>query len=309
MKYIIENALTNIYGEEQRNSYLIEGSKVMYNANHFSQYNHMRINTDRFVLTPGYAMVDFSILSISHFSSFKERMKHLQSIGCTTLITAFNVFLEHEFRTELKKAKHALINSSIDYLLGAKIPLSKLTPTMVRMCCKHKVPLIFAEIIDPEEINDVNWQWIRGELFPYHTMIVPIWNIPGSKRTLQRFKMEWEQILTVNKITTQIDAPIEHAPLSKQFLLNVGLYPKKGALKVGTDADYLLFSKAELDGDEKDYKDIHPEVVVANGVVKKAGIEVYIQPGVGKELTVAVPRQFTQISHAFQPATIYVDYY
>lgn len=309
MKYILENTLTNLYGEEHIKSYLIEENKVIYTSNYFSKYKYMRLNTNQFVLAPGFSMIDFSILSISHFHSFKERMKFLKSLGCTTLITAFDVIVESQFQTQLKKAKHSLINSSIDYLLGVKISLSKLTPTMIRKCCKHKVPLLFAEINNLEDIDAIRWQWIRNELFPYHVMIVPIWNVSVSKYKLRKFQSIWEDILTENKIITQADCPKEHTPLSKQFLLDIGLYPTKGSLQVGTDADYLLFSKKEVLLKKNQLHQIQPDVVFANGKVKKAGKKFFLKPGSGKELIVKIPRKFNPISNAFQPPTISIDYY
>lgn len=310
MKYILENTLTNLYGENTKKSYLIEGSKVVYNANHFSKYKHMRLNTNQFVLTPGYIMIDFSVLSISRFDRFKERMKHLHNIGCTTIITACDVSSESQFHHQLKKAKHALINSSIDYLVGVKIPLTKLTPTIIRKCSKHKVPIIFTEINDPDDIHSICWQWIRNEIFPYQLMIVPLWNIPDlTTWKSRRLKSEWEELLTTNKITTQVEVPNEHTPLTKQFLLNVGLYPTKGSLQVGTDADYLFFSKQELSEKNNDFSELLPKVVFTHGTVKKAAANVYLQPGCGKELIVSVPRKFNPISNAFGTEPIYIDYY
>ncbi|MCT8138904.1 hypothetical protein H1D32_15005 [Anaerobacillus sp. CMMVII] len=309
MSYIIENTLTNLYGVEHKNSYIIEGSKVIYSSKHLSKYRHFRVNTNQFVLTPGYIMIDFGILTIDDFQGFKDGMKHLQTIGCTTLITACDVQVEDQIDRELKRAKHALINSSIDYLLGVKIPLKKLTPTLVRKCCKYKVPILFTEINAPEDIHTIQWQWIRNELFPYQIMIVPIWNISAPAWKLRKLKSDWDDVLTKNKILTQQDSPSEHTPLPKQFLFNIGLYPMKGSLQVGTDADYLLFSSKGLVDNESDLGELYPDVVIANGIVKKAGSNVIMQPGCGKELIVNIPRRFNPISNAFQSDAISIDYY
>ncbi len=309
MRYIIENTLTNYYGQEQTNSYLIEGSKIIYTSNRFSKHKEIRMNTKDYIITPGHVMLDFTVLSISDFPSIKERMKLLQSVGCTSLITACEVKHENDITFELKKARHSLINSSIDYLIGIRVPLKKFTQTLARKCCKHKVPLIFADITDPEDIEDVPWQWIRNELFPYHPMIIPIWNAPISSGRLKRLKSQWNEILLENKITTEIDVPIEHRPLEKQFLLKVGLYPLKGSLRIGTDADYLLYKKNSLDTEEWDFTKLVPEVVFANGTVKKAGQQLFVQPGSGKELIVKLPRKFVPITNAYQPSSILVDYY
>lgn len=309
MKYIIENATTNMYGREVNNTYLIGDSKVLYKSNHFTQYNHMRLNTDQFIITPGHVMLDFNVIHITNFKEIKERMKTLQQIGCTTFITACEVEYESELRFKLKKAKHSLINSCIDYVVGVKVPLTSLTRTFVRKCCKYQVPILFVEINDISDMYTIDWQSIREELFPYRIFIVPIWNLTISKWNLKKLKTDWNQILTTNKIVTIVDVPIEHTPLSKRFLYNIGLFPKKGSLQINCDADYLLFFKERFNNGSDVAQLDNPEVVFANGIIKKAGDEIVIRPGIGKEIVVKVPNKFIPISHAFQPEPVFIDYY
>lgn len=306
MKYIIENACTLFYGQEQKNSFLFDESKVLYKANHFTQYNHMRINADQFVVTPGHVMIDFDVVHMNDFHAFKERMKHLLNLGCTTYITACDIQYENQLYTRLKQAKHALINSSIDYVVGVKVPLSKLSVTFVRKCCKLKVPIIFVDVNDMYDMYSVQWQWIRQELFPYQPAIIPIWNVEASKRKLNRLKSEWAELLTMNKITTKTSVPNEQTPLSKQFLLTIGVYPEKGSLQVNCDADYLLFLKENLIDGQIDFERVRPKVVFATGKVKKAGSTILMQPGIGKELEVKVPKKFVPISEALEPSQIFM---
>ncbi|OIJ15839.1 hypothetical protein BKP35_02275 [Anaerobacillus arseniciselenatis] len=304
MKYIIENATTLFYGEKQKQSFLLDGAKVVYKSSHFSHFSHKRLNTDQFVITPGHVMIDFDIMHITDFHVFKERMRHLHDLGCTTLITACEIEYEKQFQTKLKKAKHNLINSSIDFVVGARVPIKKLSTSLVRKCCRLRVPIIFVELNEVYDMYSVDWQWIRQELFPYHPLIVPIWNLNVSRRKLEGIKSEWSYLLNTNKVTTLTSVPNEHTPVSKQFLLNIGLYPKKGSLQGNCDADYLLFSKENLNHSVIDFESVRPEVVFANGKVKKAGSSIFIQPGIGKELEVIVPKQFVPINEAYEPSTV-----
>lgn len=309
MKYIIESAVLNENGLDEDNSILIENSKVIYANKYFSKYNYFKVNIENFLITPGYVMIDFEVVKLANFQLFKERMKHLQTIGCTTLITACEVQHESQFSTCLKKAKHALINSSIDFVIAAKIPFQNLTATFIRQCCKFKVPIVFLEITNIEDIYEVHWQRIRDELFPYHCYLVPLWNLDNTSRKINKLQSDWTELLTENKITTQSAAPLEHTPIKKQFLLNAGLFPLKGSLNVGSDADYLLFLKERLKGgDNTDFFE-HPDVVFATGKVQKAGQNVFYEPGCGKELRIKVPRKFVPISQAFKPQSIPVDYW
>lgn len=307
MTYIIENASTSLCGKENR-SYLIEGSKVAYTSTHFAQYTFMRMNTDNFIVRPGHVMIDMSVIKISNFNNFKERMKFLQEIGCTTVISAFDISYESQFVSELKKAKHALINSTIDFVIGLKIPLRKLTPTLMRKCCQYDVPILFTEINEIADIYRVQWQRIREELYRYRVFIIPVWKVDLSTRNFNRLQTNWLNILAQNKIYTQKASPKELTPLSKQFLLTLGLYPNKGSLHTGSDADYLLYFKDKLINQIHFHTD-KPEVVIVKGVVKKAGQKIYLEPGSGKEITIKVPSKFVPIEQAFQVDAQPIDYY
>lgn len=310
MKYIIENARTYCYGQLEQKSVLIDDSKVVYSHSHFTHYQYMRVCTNQFVISPGHVMIDFTVTNLTHFQSFKERMTNLVSKGCTTFISVCDLMYESQFELQLKKAKHALINSTIDFIIGIKIPLIKLTPSLIRKCRKNKVPVIFVEINKKEEIDKIAWQRIRDELFPYHLLILPIWNMPDTPQSkLKKWKKDWKDTLTSNKITTDDHTPNEFEPLSKEVLLNIGLYPQKGSLKTRSDADYLFYNKDHFKNDTIAFTQHCPDIVIANGVVKKAGNHIFFKPGVGKELVIHIPRKFVPITKAFQPATISVDYY
>lgn len=309
MKYIIENASLNENGQEEKRSFLIENSRVSYCNKYFSRYSYIRMNAESFVISPGHVMIDFNVVKLLDFQQFKERMKHLQTIGCTTLITACEIQYESQFYSSFKKIKQTLINSSIDFVIAAKIPLRILTATFIRKCCKSKVPIVFVEITSSEDIYSVNWQRIRDELFPYHCYLVPLWNLTVSSQKIKKLKSDWTELLTENKITTQSTVPLEQTPISKQFLVNVGLYPKKGTLMVGSDADYLLFLKDKDKNQEVNLDQRLPDVVFATGKIQKAGRSVYFEPGRGKEILIKVPRKFVPIKQAFSPQSIPVDYY
>lgn len=311
MKYIIEGAGLSKNGLDEKKSILIENSKVTYCNTHFSKYSYFKVNVEKFHILPGYVMIDFDVVKLADFQQFKERMKQLHTIGCTTLITACEVSFESQFSSNLRKAKQALINSSIDYVVAVKIPLRKLTATFIRKCCKSKVPIVFLEITRIEDIYSVHWQRIRDELFHYHCYIVPLWNLDVTAGNIKTLKSDWTEHLTDNKIATQSTSPLEHTPIKKQFLLNAGLYPQKGALNAGSDADYLLFLKerGKLVDTEAYLDQELPDVVCATGKIQKAGREVIFEPGYGKELQINLPRKFVPISQAFKPQSITVDYY
>lgn len=307
MNYVIENAQSSFFGREQQKSFCITGDTVVYTHSHFDYYSYLRMNIDNFIISPGHVMIDFSLNTIVDFLQFKERMKQLLRSGCTTVITAVDISYEANFLTQLKKGKHSLINSSIDFVVGGRIPLSKLTPTIIRSCRKHKVPILFVEINEETDLRVVQWQWIRDELFPYSVNIVPIWKMKSSTWKQKKLEQIWVRLLAENKIYTIGTCPEEQSPLSEAFLKDVGLYPRKGSLLAGSDADYILWHQQKEA--TKNIVLSKPDIVCSHGKVKIAGDYSNIQPGCGKEIIIHVPRKFRSIEDAFDTRPIIIDYY
>ena len=62
--------------------------------------------------------------------------------------------------------KTTLISSPIDFIIGVRIPVRLITPSFIRKCKREKVPAIFVELEDLDELEDIPWGWVRDALFP-----------------------------------------------------------------------------------------------------------------------------------------------
>lgn len=301
MNYSIESAINYQYGDIETKNFYIRNSKFEYVSKQKIQFTGFQVNTTGMVMTPGYVMFDFDLINIVVFSSIKERMRYLQTIGCTTVITVCEIDDEKNFEQKLRKARQALINTTVDYLISVKVSLSNLTPVFVRKCKHYKVPIVFITLNENSNLNKVKWQEIKNETFQYDIHICPIWI--GSKMNEVEGIEILNEILLKYRLPTFINPIREHEPLNKRSLRSLGIYPQKGLLSTGSDVDYLLFRKQDFLNSNTG-KNLQPSVVVVRGKVLKAGENVMIYPGNGKEVIINLPRRFVPIEEDFSIKTI-----
>lgn len=293
MTYLIKGA-REANGESK--DLLIHGCKVAYKAKSLNRLKHVQMNCGGFLITPGRVMIDFSILQESDFSLYKKRMIELERLGCTTVLVVCEVTCEEKLLQQLKKARHHMINSSIDYVIGISVPLKKLTSTLVRRCKREKIPFIFTSVESELDFDTVKWAWIREALFPYRMAIVPDWNaFGGTKREMIKLQRKWYDLATAHDISTFDLLPENETILTKPALRKIGISPLKGELYRGGDLDYNLYGNGSLDDCVHLHYDKNsiPDVVVLRGKVMKAGRTVYYRPGFGNEISVRTPGLLT----------------
>lgn len=301
LKYIIEDA--NVVSDQDISilSFLIEDNKISHYGKSLKQYQGMRMNVSTYFMTPGHVIADFTIVNYENLADYKNRQLELIKKGCTTLLAPCNIPYEKEFEKKIRAARHAMINSTIDYVLGVRMPAEKINPSTIRLCKRHKLPYILADISEHTNIYSIPWGWIRDAQFQYQIPIYPLWNIEDVK-ILKMQKEIWEYLTTSNHIPTHLHFPIDASPLSKVIREQIGVYPKKGELFIGNDLDYNLYlyplevSKVE-ESDQLDYDKIDSVITVHKGRLLKADSQVNFFPGFGKELKVRLPGLFASIDH------------
>lgn len=295
MTYMIRGAAV---GKGSGRNYLIRDRKIAYSGQSLNcSLNTIALNCEGFYIAPARVAVDESILEIDDFSRCKEKFIELQRQGVTTILAICQVERERDLKRKLKEARHRLINSSLDYVIGISFPMRKITPDLVRLCRRERVPCVFASIESEEDLGAVTWAWIRDALFWYRLAILPDWrklsDMPPRKQT--KLHKKWRKLADTFDIPTMSDIPRERSFLQKDLLRKIGVSPYKGELKPGSDLDYNLFESRSLaDPMELHYdKNRFPDVVVLRGRLMKAGKTVYFRPGFGKEVSVRVPGYLT----------------
>ncbi|WP_078553287.1 hypothetical protein [Bacillus alkalicellulosilyticus] len=294
MKYILANVDKQEDGQFQRRSYFITDQTVSYVNKEINKLKFTRVNVDGFYLQAGSVMNDFSLCNETEYCVFKEKTKQLIAKGCTTVVTFCEIQNEKVFTSQLQQAKHRMINAPIDFVIGVRTDISTLTPTFIRLCKRNKVPIVLVDFKGYEDFDGTPWQRIKEAMMMYELQIIPMWDKMGlSNREMNKYQQIWESYSTYFRIPTSIDFQDNHTPYQKAQLKKCGLFPKKGALLVRSDADYCLYSN-EIETEDNP----EPEIVVLRGVVLKAGDSFYFKPGFGREVKVVVPGHFIPITEA-----------
>ncbi|WP_419956270.1 hypothetical protein ACN6MT_14065 [Neobacillus niacini] len=297
MGYIIENA--NILKEKKlsTSSLLIEGEHITAKKEHIHHNKLIKMNAESYIMTPSYVLLDTRIPLNAAFQEFRAYMveKFLMK-GCTTLFTYSSISYESELTEKIRETKTALISSPVDFLISVKIPLRLLTPSFIRKCKKERVPAIFIDVEDLDELNNMPWGWIKEALFPYNCPLVPLIS-NHLKKDAKRAMSKWKDIMENQKIPAILQEIKENQPLSISVLNKIGLYPQKASLLHGAEVSYNLFHKAEeiINVDEVELFHYHSDrllVTVHKGKVVRAGEEVLFKPGYGEYVRVRTPSYF-----------------
>jgi hypothetical protein len=295
MTYIIDRANLRKEREIVQCSFAIKNNRIDYVSPHMNNLKFIKMDVSEYVLTPGHIMLDFQIENLKTFSELKVYMKNnLINKGCTTVLTVFNIDFESQITQKLKKLKHVLINSPIDYCIGIKIQIKSLTPDLIRQCKKNKIPVIFLSLSE-HEIDSVAWAWIRDALYPYYPCLVPIWKENYSKTKLRRITDYWVELCKREQIPTIPYLPSTNTPISLNELRRIGIYPLKGDIRIGGDVDYNLYEKKDVEFDnlnQVNYDIVKPIITVHKGRNIKVGDNFFINPGFGQEVSIKVPGYF-----------------
>lgn len=300
MTYIIDNANILKDSELITTSLLIKQNKIAYISNHFKKYSFTRMNAEPYIMTPTFVLFD-SLMGFKNFSFEQKKNYFLQNFimqGCTTLLTYVDIKYESELSSKIKATKLELLNSPIDYLIGIKVPLNLLSPSFIRQCKKEKIPAIFIELQEMDDLSSVPWGWIREAMFPFNPPLIPSLS-EINDRNKKKLLQDWKDILKIQKIK-HFEAPlIEREPLKLGVLSNLGIFPLKSSIMQGGEVSYNLYLK------NREIKNIdvaslfhyHKDkllVTVHKGVVIRATEEnILFRSGFGEHVSVKMPSFFS----------------
>jgi hypothetical protein len=299
MTYIIENVHLLKGQAKLDTSLLVEGARILAAKPAFNQYKYMRMDADAFIMTPTHVLYDPSFPCTL---SFKERkdyyLKNFLMRGSTLFLTTVKVHFERELEQKLKQAKSDLIDSPIDYVISICIPPRLLTPAFIRKCKRAKVPAIFLEIVDMSDLERIPWGWVKEALFPYNSPIIPIFPEAKNKKGKQVQIQLWSERMKKERVPAVYSDLAELAPISRQVLKQIGIFPNKSNLHSGGELSYNLYHK---DSETSSHDEIglfttqshNLAVTVSKGKVIRAGSEVYYRPGKGDNVIIKTPGFFT----------------
>jgi hypothetical protein len=296
--YIIENA--NLLKDKQLKtcSLLINNNRIAKIDSHFSHYRLIKMNAGPYIMTPTQVLFNSYIPQIKSFQELKQcLMKEFLLKGCTTLFTYVNVSYENELTAKINALKTALLSSPIDYLIAVRIPIRLITPSFIRKCKKEKIPAIFIDLQNVDELEKTPWGWIREAMFPFNSPFIPIIS-SDQKKEVKSVLSKWKGIMKREHIPALYEEIEENHPLTITVLNKIGLYPQKASLMSGTEVSYNLYTKTnEIKNiDEMDLFHYHGDrlvVTVQKGTVLRAGDNVIFKPGNGEYVRVRTPSYFS----------------
>lgn len=299
LNYIIDSA--NVVSDSgiSIRSFLIEENKISHYGNTLQKYKGTRMNVSSYIMAPGSVLTDFNLLHKHDLLSYKNSQRELIKKGCTTVLIPCFIPFEKEFEKKIREARHLMINSTLDFVIGVHLPVEKLTPSLIRLCRRQKTPFIIVDVRDDTNLFSIPWGWIREAQFQFQVPIYPLWKIK-NKKELDQKKDLWEKITAFHKIPTHLHFPLEHFPLDKVILKQIGIYPQKGELLIGNDLDYTLYSIASefMKVEEKnklDYDKANLVITVHKGRLLKVNDDICYYPGFGEELKIHIPGLFASI--------------
>lgn len=297
MAYIIENVNFLKESELQQLSILVKHEQFYSLRPSLKKFSFMRVDANPFIMTRPHILFCPDIPMDASFQMMKAFF--LESFiykGCTMFLTYAEVEKEYLVKTAIKNKKKSLLNSPIDYTIGVKLPLQSITPSMIRVLKKEKIPAIFIEIDENSPLENMPWGWIREAMFPYNSPLIPIFT--EERARLKKATQErWATILKNEKIPHLADELIAHEPISHPHLCQIGIYPVKSGIHQGGEVSYNFYLKAS-DTDyvsEVELYHNHQDklsVTVHKGTVIRADREVLFRPGYGEYVPIHRPMFF-----------------
>jgi hypothetical protein len=245
--------------------------------------NVMKMAMNGLKMVPGSVTPLMSLNKMS-VETTKQKLNEKVQNGTTTLLTSARINYLHDAELELSRTRHLLISSSIDYCIGLSLSPKKITPDVIRFCRKKKIPFIELICDDFTQLTQIVWERIRENNFPYGTVIFPVFPSHIDHKQKKVWQKKWNDLSASLQIPTLYKELKENEPLPLPFLKMLGIYPLKGGLFSGSDADYCLLSADECN--EK------PKAVVVRGTIIYSENRPEPNQGYGKEIIVNLPRRF-----------------
>ncbi|UCZ54789.1 hypothetical protein LGQ02_08605 [Bacillus shivajii] len=289
MKYII-----NVHqpDSDEKKEVWVEDGKVRYTSVPTNEIEIIKVYSDQFYTVPGKVMIDDKAISYFEKGDGISYIKHMLLYGFTTFIQRISIDYESETDHVLERAREAFKSSPLDYTIAISLPLSRVTESWIRKLKQECISIIILKIQSIDEMKETAWQRLVEAMFPKRILCI---GEPADHVTNDQEKKEildtWLQIVETFRMNSYLSLPKKWKPFPPLLLMRLGLYPQKGVLIMGSDADYMMYPPNSKE------KPVHvPEVIVRKGKVIKAGKRWDIEEGSGRELTDLIPEKMISIN-------------
>jgi hypothetical protein len=211
-----------------------------------------------------------------------ERMKELVRMGYTSFIEMIqwkpNVRLGRLIRYE--QSLHA--NSPLDHSYSLFLPIKQLRHEMLKVLHSHHIRQLVVRASSPAHFKGVNWSRIGTSLKQYGMRISLYPQSTGigtdfSRKTIEELLQYWYYLSDCYEFSADVINPDffrDHQGNTtidniQQFILKssaipakrAGIFPHKGSIAIGSDADLVLVSLQELEKERR----YTPQIVFLKG--------------------------------------------
>jgi len=284
-----------IFGK--RKKVLVDQGSIRFCSNSVEDRNIIEMDTSIFNVYTGKVKIERDVGFAFQNGQGLSYVKRMLLFGYSSFI--YMVDLEYESLTErlIEESRQHLASCPLDFVLGVRVPLERLTPSWIRKIKQMSIPLIFIYVVSGEDLIRAPWQRYIEAGFPVRMMFLLDQHQSSLPEKNQRVISEvWQGIVKHWRMNSyfHVSKPGERVPLL--FLKRLGMYPLKGSFDSGSDADYFMYSKEQ----KSDPPPVFPEIIVLRGVVVKSGTTWNLEEVKGKELTSIIPEQFLPIHSVFQ---------
>ncbi|MFA9556160.1 hypothetical protein ACERII_02470 [Evansella sp. AB-rgal1] len=289
MKYMV-----NVFDENSKifRTLWIDHGRVRYSELPNERSGIYEVATTNFELYPGKVTIDENAVSAFIEGNGDSYIKRLLLYGYTSFVQMISLNYESELTKKLKRSRDALKTCPIDYVHAVKIPLNKLSESLARKVKMENIPIIFFQADSVDEIISTHWNSITGSMFPRKTLLVcvPSSNVKSSQKKKQMLE-QWRTIVGKKRINSYFGFPSEGEEIKELLAKRIGLFPKKGSLVNGSDADYVMYQT----GIRRVRNINFPDIIVLKGNVVKWGTKWDLEQSKGQELTTLIPGKFIPI--------------
>lgn len=295
MSFIMDNVHLVNDINVQVTSLLVEDKRIASMRKSFPYYRHTRMDTTPFIMTPTKVIYDATIGANCSINEFRQLQEKYLSKGATTLITSFEPPFLHLFEKTVRTRRKELYNSVLDYVLLLTCPIEKLTIDWIRACQIYGIPAINVKISgDMLSRMDMNkWRWFKEVVRFSPIMFLPSFEISDEKRR-RKWEQWWENKMSGYFLPYSNEPLQQGLDVSLQNLKKIGVYPKRGKVRVGGELSYNLFYKNSLVDETSSllYDDSTLALTILRGQAIYINGKVNYSPGFGEEITGLFPNTF-----------------
>jgi hypothetical protein len=272
-------------GFETQNIYF---TKELIVPSHYINWLHKRkIDANGLWLGPGKVMLDLDFPLRDHKTRDHHVRKYLYR-GCSLLISILDLERKLNWRSLFHSYVHELKGLAIDYMVVPKVNIKHLTPDMIRFFGLQKVPFILVELTNGNDLDQVKWGWLK-QMQMISKIPLACFDHRLSSNLIN--ELNNHQMLAVSNL-------LSNKPIPKQVLVETGISPKKGEIRMYGDADFNLYEmKRESEfnrvhGFANQYTEQYPYISVLKGNVVKLRQTVIDKKGFGDWCKISIQNHF-----------------